>query len=176
MNFSLQLNIIHEKLIIAKSLCLLLLMFILFSLFTSYFEFKSIYSDTAINTISSANLLDNKTSQETIKKSLNIDLFGKYISNQLGDVNIRPSILDLTIIGIMFSEDKNNSQVLLRFANGVERIFKIGDTIPGGAKILHISAEGIVVSRDGNLESLNLPKDELIFEKQPEILNKNDID
>ncbi len=175
MTFSLQLNIVHEKPLIAKLLCLLFSVFIVFLLFASLHNLREIYTDS-VSTQSSINIADNDSQRRLIKNGLDVELFGKYISNQFGDANIRPSILDLRVIGVMFSKDKKKSQVLLHLANGAERVFKIGDIIPGGAKILLISRDGIVVSRDGILERLNLPKDELIFDKPPGILNKNVVD
>lgn len=174
MNLNFQFNIIHEKPIIAKSLCWLFLVFILFKILKCVYDVKLIYSEPKVN-FSSPNLIDGTSNRESIKKSLNFEIFGKYIPKQLGDANIRPSILDLKVIGVMFSENEKKSQVLIRFANGFERIFNIGDVIPGGGKIVHIYTDGIIVNRDGDLERLNLPKDELVFDKLSETLNKNDV-
>lgn len=164
MNLNFQLNIIHEKPLIAKLLCLLFLVFIVIRLFTSVSGFRSIYSDPGKNT-QSIDINDNNSLNDMVKKGLNVEIFGKYIPTQFGDANIRPSILDVKVIGVMFSNDKQKSQVLLRLANGIERVFKINDIIPGGAKILRIYKDGIVVNRDGVMERLNLPADRLIFDK-----------
>ena len=42
--------------------------------------------------------------------------------------------------------------------------YKIGDKIPGGAIIKRIMAGGVLAERNGALESLSLPKNDLTFE------------
>jgi len=164
MNLNLQLNIIYEKPLIAKLICLLFLVLILFTLFSSLYDFKNIFSDSMKDNQSLVTIND-KSVKELVKHGLDVEIFGKYVPKQLGDANIRPSILNVKLIGVMFSPDKKNSQVILRLANGIERVFKIGDTIPGCAKILHISEDGIVVNRDGVMERVNLPTDKLNFDQ-----------
>lgn len=93
---------------------------------------------------------------------LHSSLFGVYVSNNLSTV--KKSMLNVTLVGILFANKINDSQVIIRSADGEENTYKLGDTIPGGAVIKRIMSSGVLVERNGNLESLSLPKNELIFE------------
>lgn len=158
-----QINLIREKTITAKALCVLLLLFIAYIIMSSIITLRTITQSPQHSAPSHLN--QHSLSKEAITSSLDIDLFGKYIPKQLGDANIKPSLLDVHVIGVMFSTNKKNSEVLLRFANGIERTFKNGDTIPGGAKIIHITSDGVIVNRDGTLERISLPVNKLKFDK-----------
>lgn len=91
-------------------------------------------------------------------------LFGNYISN-LSDAEIKQSSLDFQVVGILFSHEDEQSQVLIKVASGEEKTYLIGEKLPGGAKIKQINENGIVVLYNGALESLSLPKNELLFDK-----------
>lgn len=158
-----QLNLIREKTITAQALCALLLLLIVYILISSVASVR--YISKSPQHSAPSHRKQHGLSKSAITNSLDLDLFGKYIPKQLGDANIKPSLLDVHVIGVMFSENKKSSEVLLRFANGIERTFKNGDTIPGGAKIIHISSDGVIVNRDGTLERINLPVNKLKFDK-----------
>ncbi|MGL5742670.1 MAG: type II secretion system protein N [Legionella sp.] len=100
--------------------------------------------------------------ENSLDAILNSSLFGVYVSNNLS--SIKKSMLNVTLVGILLANKINNSQVIIRSANGEERTYKVGDSIPGGAVIKRIMTSGILVERHGTLESLSLPKHELIFE------------
>lgn len=100
--------------------------------------------------------------QNSFDAILHSSLFGVYVSNNLS--SIKKSMLNVTLVGILLAHKINNSQVIIRSATGEERTYKLGDTIPGGAVIKRIMTSGILVERNGALESLSLPKNELIFE------------
>jgi len=91
-------------------------------------------------------------------------LFGAYVPANLSDAEIKQSMLDVQVVGVMFSDKEKNSQVIIRSNNGEEKYYVVGDTLPGGAVIKHISGQGVVVLHNGSLESLSLPKNELIFD------------
>ncbi|OGV28091.1 MAG: hypothetical protein A3E88_05385 [Legionellales bacterium RIFCSPHIGHO2_12_FULL_35_11] len=96
--------------------------------------------------------------------TLNLPIFGKYTPSKLSDLNIKDSSLNITIVGIMFSESNTDSEVILRFPDLMEKNYKVNDTLPGGAKIRHISVDGVIINRAGNLERINLPKLKLNFQ------------
>ncbi|PWY57424.1 general secretion pathway protein GspC [Legionella qingyii] len=100
--------------------------------------------------------------QNSFDAILHSSLFGVYVSDNLS--TIKKSMLNVTLVGILFANQINDSQVIIRSADGEENTYKLGDTIPGGAVIKRIMASGILVERNGTLESLSLPKNELIFE------------
>lgn len=102
---------------------------------------------------------------------LNSSLFGVYISNNLSGV--KKSMLNVTLVGILFANKVNDSQVIIRSANGEEKTYKLEDIIPGGVTIKRIMADGVLVDRHGILESLSLPKNELNFEPVAEPLKED---
>lgn len=91
-------------------------------------------------------------------------LFGTYVPVNLGDADIKQSQLDVQLVGIMYSDKEKDSQVIIRSASGIEQYYMVGDTLPGGAIIKRITRQEIVVLHNGSLESLSLPKNELIFD------------
>jgi general secretion pathway protein C len=108
-------------------------------------------------------------SADSILKS---SLFGIYVSNDLNENSVKKSMLNVTLVGILFADKIENSQVIIRSANGEEKTYQIGDIIPGDAVIKRIMANGVLVERHGALESLSLPKNELTFEPVAEPLKE----
>lgn len=136
---------------------------------------EGIVSYRSLDDMSEANHLQTNQTKHT--RSLNTgaglttNFFGDYVPKNIIDGNIRQSMLDLTVVGIVFSTDERESYVILRAAAGRERTFKVGDNVPGGAMIKRITADGVLVLRNGVLERLSLPKNELIFEPPSRPLN-----
>ncbi|MDP3268062.1 MAG: type II secretion system protein N [Legionella sp.] len=102
--------------------------------------------------------------QESFNDILNSSLFGVYVPNDLNEDNVKKSMLNVNLVGIMLADKIEDSQVIIRGAGGDEKTYGIGDEIPGGALIKRIMTNGVLVERNGTLESLSLPKNELIFE------------
>ncbi|MBI2785858.1 MAG: general secretion pathway protein GspC [Legionella longbeachae] len=102
--------------------------------------------------------------QNTNQAILHTSLFGVYVSKNLNESSVKKSMLNVTLVGILYANKIKNSQVIIRSASGEERTYKLGDKIPGDAVIKRIMMNGILVERQGALESLSLPKNELIFE------------
>lgn len=95
-------------------------------------------------------------------------LFGEYVPSNLDAAGVRQSMLNLKVVGIVFSENENDSEVVLQEENGQEHFFHVGDSLPGGGVIKRITTEGVLVLRAGGLERLSLPKEELNFEAPPQ--------
>jgi general secretion pathway protein C len=103
---------------------------------------------------------------------LKASLFGIYVSNDLNEDTVKKSMLNVTLVGILFADKIADSQVIIRSASGEEKTYRIGDTIPGDAVIKRITASGILVKRNGALERLSLPTNELTFEPVPKPLKE----
>ncbi|TAL61544.1 MAG: general secretion pathway protein GspC, partial [Legionella sp.] len=108
--------------------------------------------------------------ENSYKPLLNASLFGIYMPNDLNSV--KKSMLDVTLVGILFANNLEDSQVIIKAANGDELNYKLGDSIPGDATIKKITANGVLVERNGILESLSLPKNALTFEPAAEPLEE----
>ena len=119
-----------------------------------------------------AALVSSGKGKETSVKFLSIPLFGEYIPKNLEQGDIKRSSLRLSLVGILFSLHEADSIVTIRSRGKGEQMFRIGDTLPGGAVIKHIMPDGVLISREGVMESLSLPKNELIFEQPPKPMSE----
>ena len=99
-------------------------------------------------------------------KGLTEPFFGKYIPKAIDDASVKESVLNVKVVGILFAAREEDSHVILKVASGHEQTFGVGDTVSGGAVIKRITAQGVLFERNGALESLSLPKNELIFDAQ----------
>lgn len=89
-------------------------------------------------------------------------LFGRYIVLPLNEP--KPSNLAIQLVGIIYTGNEKSDHVLVQIDNGGQ-IYHIDDTLPGGAILKKITPTGILVLYNGSLESLSLPKNELLFDK-----------
>ena len=147
--------------IVPKVLCFTLVFLLLWQVTASVGSFFSI---TRMPTVGSS---INEIKAETKRNSTtaqNTPFFGDYVPNNLNDADVKQSMLDLTVVGIMFSNDEKNSHVIIRTAGNGEKSFAVGDSLPGGAIIKRITPDGVLIRRNGALESLSLPKSSLTFE------------
>jgi general secretion pathway protein C len=101
--------------------------------------------------------------------------FGDYIPTSINDAGVRESVLNVEVVGILFSDNHAESQVILQSAGGRAQTYRVGDALVGGAIIKRITPQGVLIERMGVLESIRLPKNELIFEAQPKPLDKDDV-
>lgn len=122
--------------------------------------------------VSNNTLQIKENRQESYQDLLNSSLFGVYVPTDLDESQVKKSMLNVTLVGILFAQKLNDSQVIIRSASGEEKTYKIGDSLPGGVIVKRIMADGILVERDGTLESLSLPRDQLQFESIPKPLKE----
>ncbi len=94
---------------------------------------------------------------------LNTIFFGDYVPENLKDASVKQSKLNLDMVGIIFADDEQDSHVIIS-EGGQEKIYYVGDTLPGNVIIKRITTDGVFVIRDGSLESLSFPNSDLIFE------------
>lgn len=165
---STDLKLIIFRPLVAQVVCLVFCMILIVEFVIFVMAFRDI-SYIKVNQTSNR-IAKTTLNAAKLNAGLNVPLFGEYIPKQLSDVNIKRSMLNLHVVGILFSSKKSDSQVIIRASNGDEQAFKIGDTIPGGAVLKQITADGVLVKHDGVLESLSLPKNELIFDAPPKPL------
>lgn len=107
-----------------------------------------------------------KSTQKILRVILQSALFGEYIPNNLNDQQVKQSSLNMEVIGVLFGKSPQESQVIIRSADGEENVYLVGDALPGGVKVKRITPEGVLFEHEGALESLSLPKNELIFHPQ----------
>ena len=109
----------------------------------------------------------NKTAivKQDLKSSRqNYRYFGDYVPKNIDAGGVRQSQLNLIVVGVISATDEKDSLVILQKPNGDELFFHVGDELPGGGVVKRITSKGVLVARDGELERLSLPQEELNFE------------
>jgi general secretion pathway protein C len=137
-------------------------------------EYASLYfplSKPSAAPISAASL-PTQGKQDSLEYILNAQIFGEYVPENLNEDNVKKSVLNVAIVGVLLGDNPDESQVIIRAADGEEKTYKVADKISGEAVIKRIMADGILVERNGALESLSLPKNDLIFEPVPKPLSE----
>lgn len=90
-------------------------------------------------------------------------LFGQYVPENLADESVKQSMLDMEVTGVLFSNSDKESQVIIRINGGEQQSYRVDDLLPDGVVIKRISERGVLIVHHGVLESLSLPKNELVF-------------
>lgn len=71
--------------------------------------------------------------------------------------------LQLSLVGIMQAGLPELSQAIIATPDGQEKVYTVGEAVPGGATIRAIHAQQVILDRAGTLEELPLPRDPLHF-------------
>lgn len=87
-------------------------------------------------------------------------LFGQPLAQPGGAVNAPETTLNLTLRGI-FALDASRALAIIASGGGDEQPYRVGDTLPGGARVHEIVADKVILERDGRFETLTLPKESL---------------
>lgn len=86
-------------------------------------------------------------------------LFGVY-QPQASNLDAAPDTsLNLNLLGIFAGTRKEESRALIGQPNGDERPYSIGEDVVNGVNLQAIFADRVVLSRNGQLETLRLDKD-----------------
>ncbi|MCP4040644.1 MAG: hypothetical protein GY731_01655 [Gammaproteobacteria bacterium] len=75
--------------------------------------------------------------------------------------------LNLTLRGVLSSDDTENARAIITNPKGEEKLYRVGEKLPGGAKLAEIHANNVLLRRNDRLETLLLAKD-LLPSKTPE--------
>jgi general secretion pathway protein C len=149
--------------IVYKMVCIGFILLVVMQIitdFTHYFEFERRVMSHRVPQSEG----ETKLNQQEDNVALSMPFFGDYVPKNINESDVKRSMLNLTIVGILLAAQEEESKVMIRTANGRDQTFKVGDMLPGGVTIKRITADGVLVNRNGELESLTLPKNELIFE------------
>ncbi|MCR9192646.1 MAG: general secretion pathway protein GspC [Gammaproteobacteria bacterium] len=158
--------------ITAQMIFLLAALLLGYEVLSGAFSYYRIHLELKQSTQSQSKPTMSKKS-EAIQKTLGAQIFGDYTPKNLVDLDMKPSGLNLTLVGVVFSPQPQESQAIIKLPNGNARTFSLGDQVSGGAKIKQITPDGVVLERDGELESLSLPKNALTFEPLPKPLKED---
>ncbi|PHQ81603.1 MAG: hypothetical protein COB66_01725 [Coxiella sp. (in: Bacteria)] len=88
-------------------------------------------------------------------------VFGTYDDNMQ---NLPATQLQLVLEGVMLSPNNpQQSYAIISSPSTPAKVYKIGDQIPGGAKLKAIQRQEVVLRYQGQLQSLKLPVEQLTF-------------
>jgi general secretion pathway protein C len=71
--------------------------------------------------------------------------------------------LDLKLVGILATDPMHSSLAIIVSGDNVEKIYKIGDILPGNVILSEVYLDRVIISRQGERETLYLPKDENVL-------------
>ncbi|MCC5795592.1 MAG: type II secretion system protein GspC [Chromatiales bacterium] len=67
--------------------------------------------------------------------------------------------LNLRLRGAVMADDSRFAHAIIADASGVERVYFLEDSIPGGARLHRVQLDRVILNRNGSLEVLRLPRD-----------------
>ena len=168
-HMQLDVKLLFYKPMVAKLLCcvmgaILLLQFVLamIDLFTQ--------NKTIANSLNHGVTAKPVMKQPNLQGMLQTAFFGDYVPKNINDGEVKQSMLDMKVVGIMFAQQEENSNAVIKVADGEEKTYRLGDELPGNAIIKKITPNLVLILRKGTLESLGLSKNNLKFEVAPKPL------
>jgi general secretion pathway protein C len=72
--------------------------------------------------------------------------------------NAPQSSLPLVLVGIIAADDPNDGLAILGENAAAAKVYAVGDNVPGGAKLHSVLSDKVLIERNGQLESLMLPR------------------
>mgnify|MGYP000149628368 CR=1 FL=1 len=72
------------------------------------------------------------------------------------DEPVRETELNLTLKGILAHRNRGKKLALIASGDKTEKVYAVGDSLPGGAEIVRIESRRIILRRNGVTEALNL--------------------
>ncbi|WJW75180.1 type II secretion system protein GspC [Thiohalobacter sp. IOR34] len=67
--------------------------------------------------------------------------------------------LKLVLHGVFASTDPAQARAIIAAPNGSSKIYRVGDTLPGGAELSEIHPDRVILQRGGRYETLRLPRE-----------------
>lgn len=148
---------------VAKAICLFLSILVFWVFIDEGLFLSSFFHQNSIKTNLTPVQQSNLSNKEP-HLNLSYALFGSNKNNDLDEKKIVKSTLALTIVGILYSPNDAEAQVIIRTEAGIEKVYQIGDALPDGPIIDKIFADKIIINQKDHLESLELPKPQLDFQ------------
>lgn len=100
-----------------------------------------------------------------------LTIFGKYVPTQGSLKNLPESSLNLHLEGVFVAVPAYLSQAVISVAGGKQKVFFVGDNIPGNAKLYRVLDNRVIIQHNGQLSNLQLPENKLEFSPLPPLLN-----
>lgn len=107
------------------------------------------------------------SSQVRLNSVVKLHIFGEAQEIQAEVVNTEAPIdapktnLKLVLRGVFTHSDPDKAMVIIADAAGKEKLYRTGGKVPGGATVHTIYSDRVILQRNGQFETLNLPRDKL---------------
>src|SRR5690348_11689294 len=88
----------------------------------------------------------------------NAHLFGAAPVTRQDDANAPQTSVPLVLTGTIAGNDPQNGLAILGQTAQTAKVYAVGDNLPGGPKLHSVYSDRVVIDRDGQLESLALPR------------------
>jgi general secretion pathway protein C len=88
----------------------------------------------------------------------NAHLFGAAPVPKPSDANAPETSMPLVLTGIIAGNDPQNGLAILGPNAQTAKVHAVGDTVPGGARLHSVYSDRVIIDRNGQLESLVLPR------------------
>ncbi len=88
----------------------------------------------------------------------NAHLFGAAPVATPSDANAPQTSMPLVLTGIIAANDPQNGLAILGQSAQTAKVHAVGDTVPGGARLHSVYIDRVIIDRNGQLESLVLPR------------------
>ncbi|MCW9025125.1 MAG: type II secretion system protein GspC [Gammaproteobacteria bacterium] len=124
--------------------------------------FFPIPMQTSSNSSSQAPVtMESVQAQSSLASIPRLHLFGeaaKDAGNQKskGPINAPDTKLRLVLHGVFASNEPSQSMAIIAPKSGKDKTYRIGESVPGGAQLHEVYADRIILSRNGQLETLRL--------------------
>jgi general secretion pathway protein C len=108
-----------------------------------------------------AALMQSHTQSVDVAAIANAHLFGETpvaARPEQDAANAPRSSLPLVLVGIIAADDPEDGLAILGENAAGAKVYAVGDNVPGGAKLHSVYGDRVVVERNGQLESLMLPR------------------
>ncbi|MBF0621961.1 MAG: hypothetical protein HQL54_08540 [Magnetococcales bacterium] len=162
--------VIQRWLPIALNLVLIIL--IARSLAGFSWDLLSSWLDPSVNKSHTRNLPDSDGVHDIV--SINWQMFGP-LSIQSETKSARSAApktnLKLVLRGILSTQGEGGIALIHTPSKG-EQIYRVGDKLPGSSTLHSVHSDGVLIERNGRLESLTLPKDRVKLANAGVVVNK----
>lgn len=105
------------------------------------------------------------SSQIRLNSVVNLHLFGEAQQIQApvtdAPIDAPKTNLKLVLRGVFSHSDQDKAMAIIADAAGKEKLYRKGGQVPGGATVHLIYSDRVILQRNGQFETLNLPRDEL---------------
>ncbi len=157
---------VESYLISSKGQLLAMVLAVIFlglSILVLFQAFELFFSQPQFNKTKNPTLVSNQKTTLSKETLSDLHLFGIYIPKSDDLNNLPESQLNLDLEGVFVSVPENLSQAVLSVPGGAQKVYYVGDKIPGNAKLYRVLPDKVIILHNGQLQTLLLPEKSLKF-------------